>query len=198
MKCRGRRWLVAGWPETPKGALRQIIEDEASFNLLSVLLHSSRYPAQPPLRPSEQSIPLWPRSSILVALKNLMVVLEPTCLRVLRERGLSRDLRPLEVYSTIRAQLGSHGGDMECMHQRSGGGHSVYESRSRLFVGPLLFYLLAQPDQTRGPIVERCISLSEVYQGFHGVSQPLNCRASASCDAHHETFISVPIGIGVV
>lgn len=81
LKCRGRRWFGASWSETPRRTLRQVIDDEANFNfrpyshtpieVLPNLMFARR----------SESIPLRPRSSISVALKNLVAVLVPTCLR---------------------------------------------------------------------------------------------------------------------
>lgn len=96
-------------------------------------------------------IPLLSRSAICRP-QNLAAVLAPTSLT--GERGHSGGLQPLEGSSIVRARLGSHGGDWESMRQRSGGGNPVYKSGSRRLAGPLLFYILAQPGQTGGPIAD--------------------------------------------
>lgn len=44
LKSRGRRWFGAGWSETPRRTLRQIIDDEASFNLRPYTLLWGSYP----------------------------------------------------------------------------------------------------------------------------------------------------------
>lgn len=61
----------ADWSYMPRRTLRQIIDDEASFNFSPLLSYSCWGLAQFYVRPSQQSTLLRPRSSISVALKNL-------------------------------------------------------------------------------------------------------------------------------